>query len=74
MACVNPDGTLSPSALSILKALQGGAKPAAELAQLAGLPVYRVRSSMRELVGAGLVAEQDETYRLTEAGAAQIAQ
>jgi DNA-binding IclR family transcriptional regulator len=74
MACVNPDGTLSPSALSILAALAEGPIAAPEIARRSGLPLYRIRSSIRELVGAGLVSldEKEETYRLTETGAASV--
>ncbi len=68
MACINPDGTLAPSAQSILAALRGGPAKAETLAQQAGLPLFRVRSSMRELVQAGLVTEQDSAYALTDAG------
>jgi DNA-binding IclR family transcriptional regulator len=73
MACVNPDGTLSPSALSILAALSAGPIAAPEIARRSGLPLYRIRSSIRELVSAGLVNvdEKEETYQLTEAGAAK---
>lgn len=72
MACVNPDGTLAPSAQSILKALRDGPAGAETLARQAGLPLYRVRSSMRELVEAGLVTEADGVYALTDAGKSQL--
>lgn len=68
MACINPDGTLAPSAQSILKALRDGPAGAEALARQAGLPLFRVRSSMRELVEAGLVADTAEGYVLTEQG------
>ena len=61
MACVNPDGTLVPSALTILAALNKGTSTAADLARQTGLPVYRIRSSMRELVEAKLVLEENGT-------------
>ncbi len=72
MACINPDGTLAPSAQSILNALRSGPAKAEALAQQAGLPLFRVRSSMRELVQAGLVTEADGAYMLTDAGTAQL--
>jgi len=72
MACINPDGTLAPSAQSILTALRGGAAKAETLAQQAGLPLFRVRSSMRELVQAGLVTEQEGAYALTDAGSERL--
>ena len=72
MACINPDGTLAPSAQSILAVLSSGAAKAETLAQQAGLPLFRVRSSMRELVEAGLVAEADGAYALTEDGKGRL--
>ncbi|MCS7061895.1 MAG: hypothetical protein RMN25_12125 [Anaerolineae bacterium] len=71
MACINPDGTLTPSAQAILEALRRAPAKAEALAQQAGLPLYRVRSSMRELVVAGLVVETAEGYALTEQGRAR---
>ena len=56
MGCVNPDGTLSSQAESILKALVSP-KELEEVARETGLPLYRVRSAVRELSGADLVEE-----------------
>jgi len=71
MACINPDGTLTPTALQVLKAAEQP-KTAAELAQMLALPLYRVRSSLRELVGGGFLKEEAEQYVLTEAGRAKL--
>ena len=71
MACVNPDGTVTASATAILTALRSPAT-AEQVAPLAGLPVFRVRSALRELAGAGLVVAEDGRYRLTEAGLARV--
>jgi DNA-binding IclR family transcriptional regulator len=71
MACVNADGTLTASATSVLKALQTGGT-AADVAQHVGLPLYRVRSSLRELVEAGLLSEQNGHYTLTDSGKARL--
>lgn len=67
MACINPDGTLTASAQTVLQTTE---KPVtvAEIAQIAGYPVYRVRSSLRELVNAGLIAEQEGRYQITPQG------
>jgi len=67
MACINPDGTLAPAAKTILKALETPATPA-EVAQRTGLPLFRVRSSLRELTEAGLLESRDEVYYLTATG------
>lgn len=71
MACINPDGTLTPSATAVLKAAQ---KPgtAADLAQETSLPLYRIRGSLRELVSAGLLEQDGDTYRLAPAGLARL--
>ena len=71
MACVNPDGTITPSAIAILAALRT-ADTAELIAPLAGLPLFRVRSALRELVAAGLVTVEDGRHRLTDAGLARF--
>jgi predicted transcriptional regulator len=71
MACVSPDGTLSESAKALLKAL---AKPTAaeEIAKQVGQPLFKVRSSLRELTAAGLVQEKGQDFLITESGKAKI--
>jgi DNA-binding IclR family transcriptional regulator len=71
VACVNPDGTVTPSAMAILAALRS-ADTAELIAPLAGLPLFRVRSALRELVAAGLVTIDDGRHRLTDAGLARL--
>ncbi|MEJ5314979.1 MULTISPECIES: hypothetical protein [Anaerolinea] len=68
MACVNPDGTLTPSALAVLKAVKQAPQTAEALAALVGLPLFRVRSSLRELREAGLLIESGGVYHLTPQG------
>ncbi|NSW79922.1 MAG: hypothetical protein HPY54_12910 [Chthonomonadetes bacterium] len=67
MACISPEGTLTESARKMLEAVQTPATPE-EVAQSTGLPLFRVRSGLRELVQAGLVAETEGRYQITEAG------
>ncbi len=67
MACINPDGTVTPSARSVLRAADAPRTPE-ELAGATGLPLYRIRSSLRELVSAGLLSEQETRYVTTEKG------
>lgn len=66
MACVSADGTLSPSARAMLGALRTAATPE-EVAAATGLPLYRVRSGLRELAAAGLAAEASGCF-FTAAG------
>jgi predicted transcriptional regulator len=70
MACINPDGTLTPAAQAVISALKIPST-AADIGEVAGLPVYRIRSTIRELIEAGLVLETDGKYQLTESGKKQ---
>lgn len=73
MACVDDRGALTPVAAAILRALGDGAS-AAVVAAVAGLPLYRVRAGLRELVDAGMVREGDGgAYAPTERGAERLA-
>lgn len=67
MACISADGALTESARKMLEAVRTLATPE-EVAQRTGLPLFRVRSGLRELVQAGLVAETEGRYQITEAG------
>lgn len=67
MACINPDGTLTPTAQAVVAALENPRSPR-DIGQAAGLPIYRVRATLRELVEADLANEQDGLYNLTESG------
>ena len=67
MGCVNPDGTLSSQAEAILKALTSP-KSVEEVARETGLPLYRVRSAVRELAGADLIEETGGSFRATPVG------
>lgn len=67
MGCVNPDGTVSTAARAVLQAMQDGAT-AADAASAAGLPLFRVRASLRELVDGALVTVEGDLYTLTERG------
>ena len=71
MACINPDGTLTPSAKAALSALS---LPLAteELAKSIELPVFRIRSSVREMLKAGLIEEKEGKYVATKLGRAKI--
>ena len=72
MPCIDSSGQMTEMARTMLAALENGAT-LSELAQKAGLALYRVRSGVRELVEAGLVEARNETYVLTETGQAALA-
>ncbi len=67
MACVKPDGTLEPAARALLLALRTP-RTADELAQEIKYPLYRVRSTLRELAEHGLACEDGGRFTLTAAG------
>ena len=74
MGCVNPDGSLTPVALQMLRALSalpdGG--DAESVAMATGRPLYRARASLRELEAAGFVMLDRGAHRVTSAGRAKI--
>jgi predicted transcriptional regulator len=67
MACVNPDGTITPTAKSLLQTLEKPLSPE-EIGAKIGVPLFRVRSSLRELESAGLVSEAEGRFRTTDEG------
>jgi predicted transcriptional regulator len=71
MPCVKPDGTLEPMAQAILRAL-GTPRTEEGVCDHLRLPLYRVRSTVRELVEAGLVAESDGVCSLTDSGRSRV--
>jgi predicted transcriptional regulator len=73
MACLTPDGTPGASALAILKTLLT-AQGTGSVAQKTGMPLFRVRSGLRELVGSGLVRMDGDQPVLTDSGKAMVRQ
>ena len=72
MACISPDGKPTESGSKMLRALQAGSGSPEEIANKAGLPLFRVRSGLRELAEAGLAKQIDDRYELSEEGAKLI--
>jgi predicted transcriptional regulator len=72
MACVSPDGKPTESGTKMLRALQSGLGSPEEIAQNAELPLFRVRSGLRELAQAGLVDQKEDRYALSQKGAELI--
>ena len=67
MACIDDTGALTPAARFVLKTLRTPRFPS-DVARLTGLPLYRIRSSLRELVDLGFIEQSEETYKITQAG------
>jgi predicted transcriptional regulator len=72
MACIRPDGKPTESGTKMLRALKSGLGSPEEIASNTGLPLFRVRSGLRELTQAGLAIEKDGKHELTEKGAKLI--
>jgi DNA-binding IclR family transcriptional regulator len=68
MACVSPDGKPTESGTKMLRALKAGLGSAEEIAKEAGLPLFRVRSGLRELTEAGLASQKGDKYELSPKG------
>ena len=68
MACISPDGKPTESGTKMLRAIKSGLGAPEEIAKSTGLPLFRVRSGIREMVDAGLVEQQDINYRLSQKG------
>ncbi len=73
MACISPDGKPTESGTKMLRALKSNLKTPEDIARETGLPLFRVRSGLRELVQAGVAEQDGSKYRITEKGAALIA-
>jgi len=71
MACVNDDGSVSESGRVMLEALLTPTT-AETLAKATGLPLFRIRSGLREMAQAGLVVELEGAYHRTERGGALL--
>ena len=68
MACISPGGKPTESGAKMLHALNSGLGSPEEIAKDAGLPLFRVRSGLRELTQAGLANQKDDRYEITEKG------
>ena len=67
MACVNADGTITPTAKALLKSLDTPLGAEDIVARL-GSPLFKVRSSLREMLEAGLVVPLGDKYQASEEG------
>lgn len=71
MACVNADGSLTNSALELLKLATQPVSPE-RISKELGTPLFKVRASLREMLAAGLVVERQAGYQTTEEGVAKL--
>jgi len=68
MACISPDGKPTESGAKMLRALKSGLGSPEEIAKGSGLPLFRVRSGLRELTQVGLATQKDDKYELSPKG------
>jgi DNA-binding IclR family transcriptional regulator len=68
MPCVSADGKPTKSGIEMLSALKGGASTTDALSGATGMPMFRIRSGLRQLVNAGFVKQVDDKYQLTPEG------
>jgi len=71
MPCVWPDGTLSSSGRLLLTSV-GPDSTAEDVAATTGIPLYRVRSSLRQLLAAGFISEQGGHFKQTREGVEKV--
>lgn len=72
MACIDPDGFLTVTAIFLLRNLAEQPLPPVEIAKRLGEPLFKVRGNLREMEEAGLIQEQGGLYVLTEEGRGKI--
>jgi predicted transcriptional regulator len=68
MACIGSDGKPTASGIKVLHALNAGINTAEGIAKNTSLPLFRVRSGVRQMVEAGLVSQNDDAYAITGKG------
>ena len=73
MGCISPDGTPTESGKKMLLALQKGLRSPQDVAKETGLPLFRVRSGLRDIAVAGLAEQKDDSYELSPKGTELVA-
>jgi len=68
MACISPDGKPTESGTKLLRSLESGLRSPEEIAKGTGLPLFRVRSGLRELAQADLAEQKNTGYELSSKG------
>ena len=68
MACISSDGMPTESGKKLLRALKSGLGSPEEISKDTGLPLFRVRSGLREITQAGLAIDKGGICELTADG------
>jgi predicted transcriptional regulator len=73
MVCINPDGSLAATGKTILASLIGpGSGSLEEITHNTNLPAHQIKPCLQELITAGLVAETQGAFQITEIGIALL--
>ena len=68
MACLSVDGKPNETGIKMLRALKNGLTTPEDVAKDSGLALFRVRSGLRNLTGAGYVVQKGDGYALSDKG------
>ena len=68
MACIKSDGKPSASGFRMLRALKDGLDTPEKIASGTGVPLFQVRSGLREMETAGMVSAHEDKYQLEPKG------
>lgn len=71
MACINPDGTLTDTAVTLMRVMADH-HSLEEVASATEIPLYLIRATARDLLDARLAVERDNLYYLTDDGAERL--
>lgn len=72
MPCVDEKGNLSDNALKLMKSLSEKSKNSTDLSSELGIPIFKVRSSLRELSEAIFLSITGDLYEVTAKGKTSI--
>ncbi|WAA11881.1 hypothetical protein [Fervidibacillus halotolerans] len=64
MACMTDTGHLSESAKKLLKSIEKDNLTAQEISKKVGLPLFKVRSSLREMEELDLVVKDGDKFKM----------
>ena len=68
MTCVNEQGQINASAKKVLEAIEVNTLTPQDISKSAGVPLFKVRSGLREMLEVGFVTEESGSYKITEKG------
>ena len=65
MGCISPDGKPTQTGIKMLSAIKPGCETAEEITAETGIPLFRVRSGLRDFAQAGFVEVASDKYKVT---------